>query len=138
MNICENCEHKQVCYDFIEYGKPHDFLENSMCKHCTLPFDGKIMTFLQTMLNGGKNIKITVEEKAKIRKYIDYKFILEKPITNYDKITESVESLAEHLVVSINMDLGGLRHGAGDGKLCATWEEAKQRTIEWLRKECEG
>lgn len=58
--------------------------------------------------------------------------------TNFDKITESVEILAEHLVESISMDLGGLRHRAGDGKLCATWEEAKQRTIEWLQKECDN
>ena len=60
-----------------------------------------------------------------------------KSRTNYDKITESVDALAEHLVVSIDMDLGGLRHRAGDGKLCATWEEAVQRTKEWLQKECE-
>lgn len=64
-----------------------------------------------------------------------YEQVENEPQTNYDKITASAESLAEHLVESINMDLGGLRHRAGDGKLCATWEEAVQRTIEWLQKE---
>jgi hypothetical protein len=132
MNICENCEHKQVCYDFIEYGKPHDFLENNMCKHCTLPFDGKIMTFLQTMLSGGKNIKITVEEKAKIRKYIDYKFRLEKPITNYDKITESVESLAEY--ISSLARKCTFRDCSKEE--CAKFE-CKDCIKEWLQKECE-
>ena len=60
-----------------------------------------------------------------------------KPKTNFDRITESVESLAENLVECVDMELVGLRHKAGDGKLCATWEEAMQRTMEWLNKECE-
>ena len=60
-----------------------------------------------------------------------------KPRTNFDRITSSVENLAENLVESVNMELVGLRHKAGDGKLCATWEEAVQRTIEWLQKEAD-
>ena len=58
--------------------------------------------------------------------------------TNFDKITESTESLASHLVESIDMDLVGLRYKASDGKLCKTWGEAIQRTIDWLQQEVDN
>lgn len=58
--------------------------------------------------------------------------------TNFDKITKSVESLAKNLVESIATDWGTTHHKAGNGKLCATWEEAVQLTIEWLRQEAEN
>lgn len=57
--------------------------------------------------------------------------------TNFDRITESVEALAENLVESHLTDWGTTLHRAGNGKLCDTWEEAFQLTIEWLQKECE-
>lgn len=102
-----------ICDDFV---KEYCCDENGECYHYNRHFT-----------NNDDTIEIQIVKGEK-----------QKPKTNFDRITSSVESLAENLVESVNMELVGLRHKAGDGKLCATWEEAVQRTIEWLQKEAEN
>ena len=57
--------------------------------------------------------------------------------TNFDKITSSVEILADYLIETVDLDFGGRMHKSADGKFCETYEEARQRTIEWLEQEVE-
>lgn len=61
-----------------------------------------------------------------------------KPKTNYDKITASVDALAEMIVqMSLNCDFIPCYY-APDGTVFAMDKEgAIQYTIEWLQKECE-
>lgn len=66
--------------------------------------------------------------------------MLNKPRTNYDKITASVESLAEFFVEeSKQEDYKGEYSYWGCGEVGETYDkqEAIKSTIEWLQKECE-
>jgi hypothetical protein len=70
-----------------------------------------------------------------------------KPRTNFDRITESVESLAEVLIrksTSYGIDFKTEKpieyneYRTIDKQSFSTKEKALQHTIEWLQKECEN
>ena len=71
------------------------------------------------------------EAQELLRKFVD-----NKPKTNFDKVTESVESLAEFLAINercINCPVQiCVLSFAEKGK-----QECIEQIIEWLRKECE-
>ena len=63
------------------------------------------------------------------------KFMDNKPRTNFDKITESVESLAEFIEYQTN---GDCEHCPSNGRYCETHTTCKGSIIEWLQKEDEA
>ncbi len=67
------------------------------------------------------------------------KCIDNKPRTNFDKIVESVESLAKKLVnMSLNGDFVPCFYAPDGTEFAMDEERAIQYTIEWLQKECEN
>ncbi len=82
------------------------------------------------------------EAQELLRKFVD-----NNPKTNFDRITESVESLAEHMVHLCYETYYDCNRCEMDsrpyyttvtGACYYTKEGAIQHTIEWLQKECEG
>lgn len=66
------------------------------------------------------------------------KCIDNKPQTNFDKITESVESLAKKLIVfSLNGNFMPCFYTPDGKEFIKDEEKALQHTIEWLQKTCE-
>ena len=51
-------------------------------------------------------------------------------MTNYEKITYSVESLADYLIKPVDLDFGGKIYKSADGKFCETYEEAEKKLKE--------
>ena len=75
-----------------------------------------------------------LDVKGVFHKHIEQPFM--PPKTNFDKITESVESLAKMIVqMSLNGDFVPCFYAPDGTEFVMDKERAIQHTIEWLQKE---
>lgn len=95
----------------------------------------EMLNFNMYHLQGEKNAKSVLDLLTQIDNEIGK---TPKPKTNYDKITESAESLAEAMVYEVwdNYYKRDFYRFLNE-KVCDTREEAIQIGIEWLQKECD-